>query len=74
MELLMSWRDEVVRQGGRTFVAPDGKTYAKSLTQTCLGCHASKADFCDRCHAYASVTLSCWECHVDSTLGRRAAR
>jgi hypothetical protein len=74
MDLLVNWREEVVRLGGRTFVAFDGKTYAKSLTQTCMACHVSKADFCDRCHGYAGVKLSCWDCHVDSRQARRAAR
>lgn len=74
MDLLMSWRDEVVRQQQRTVVGLDGKTYARSLTQTCLGCHTSKADFCDRCHAAASVELSCWECHIDPKQSQRAAR
>ncbi|HWT80116.1 MAG TPA: sulfate reduction electron transfer complex DsrMKJOP subunit DsrJ [Candidatus Acidoferrum sp.] len=65
MDLLTGWRDEVVRQDLRTFTAFDGKTYTKSLTQTCLKCHASKADFCDRCHDYAGVKPYCWDCHVD---------
>jgi hypothetical protein len=65
MELLVRWRDEVVRESARTFVAFDGRSYTKSLTQTCLKCHESKADFCDRCHAYAGVQPSCWDCHLD---------
>jgi hypothetical protein len=65
MELLTTWRDQVVRQDIRTFKAFDGKTYTMGLTQTCLKCHASKADFCDRCHAYAGVAPYCWNCHID---------
>ncbi len=65
MELLASWREEVVRRSGRTFVAYDGTTYNMSLTQTCLKCHGSKADFCDRCHEYAGVAPYCWDCHID---------
>jgi [DsrC]-trisulfide reductase subunit J len=65
MKLLASWREEVVRGSGRTFVAFDGTTYTMSLTQTCLKCHGSKADFCDRCHEYAGVTPYCWDCHID---------
>lgn len=65
MDLLASWREEVVRRSGRTFVAFDGTTYPMSLTQTCLKCHGSKADFCDRCHQYAGVTPYCWDCHID---------
>jgi [DsrC]-trisulfide reductase subunit J len=65
MDLLTSWREEVVRRSGRTFVASDGTTYNISLTQTCLKCHGNKADFCDRCHTYAGVTPYCWDCHID---------
>jgi hypothetical protein len=36
-----------------------------SLTQTCMRCHESRADFCDRCHAYAGAQPACWGCHVD---------
>ncbi len=73
MDLLMTWRDEVVRQHSRKFVAFDGKTYTMSLTQTCMKCHASKADFCDRCHGYAGVAPTCWDCHVDPKLTQRSA-
>jgi hypothetical protein len=68
MELLTTWRDQVVRQNVRTFKAFDGKTYTMGLTQTCMKCHASKADFCDRCHAYAGVAPHCWDCHIDPKL------
>jgi len=62
--LLLTWRDDAVRRQDRTFVSPTGKTNAKSLTATCLRCHANKAEFCDRCHTYAGVAPSCWDCHV----------
>ena len=66
MDLLDQWRDEVVREGDRIFAAADGMTYEKSLTNTCLGCHTNKAEFCDKCHDYLAVgTPTCWECHVD---------
>lgn len=68
MDLLVTWRDEAVRQQNRKFVAFDGKTYTVSLTQTCMKCHTSKADFCDRCHGYAGVTPPCWDCHIDPKL------
>ncbi|MGD8893899.1 MAG: menaquinol oxidoreductase, partial [Desulfobacterales bacterium] len=32
---------------------------------TCLDCHEEKAEFCDKCHNYASVSPYCWECHID---------
>ena len=63
MELLDRWRNGVVRRGERTYVASDGRLYAVSLTGTCLGCHGDAADFCDRCHHYAGVEASCWDCH-----------
>jgi hypothetical protein len=70
MELLTAWRDQVVRRGVRTFTAFDGKSYTMALTQTCLKCHASKADFCDRCHNYAGVAPYCWDCHIDPKLAQ----
>ncbi len=65
MDLLNTWRDEVVRNGERVFTAQDGRKYNKSLTGNCLGCHESKADFCDQCHNYVGVAPYCWNCHVD---------
>jgi len=70
MQLLMNWRDAVVRQNLRQFTASDGKHYNIGLTNTCLKqCHGGKADFCDRCHNYSAVSLTCWNCHVDSQKG-----
>jgi hypothetical protein len=65
MELLTTWREQVVRDHARDFVAFDGRTYDKNLTGTCMKCHTSKADFCDRCHTYAGVSPTCWDCHID---------
>jgi len=65
MDLLVSWRENVVRRADRTFVAADGTKYQMSLTQTCLECHGARKDFCDRCHDYAGVRPYCWNCHVD---------
>lgn len=66
MQLLDLWREAVVRQGDRIYVSPDGKEYSMSLTSTCLDCHSNKANFCDRCHNYASVRPYCWNCHIDN--------
>jgi hypothetical protein len=66
MQLLVAWRDEVVRGDRRVYVAASGRHHDKNLTGTCLGCHADKAGFCDRCHQYVRVTPHCWECHVDA--------
>lgn len=65
MQLLVSWREDVVRRGDRQFTAFNGKIYEKSLTRTCLGCH-NKQEFCDRCHEYAGVSGPyCWNCHSE---------
>jgi len=64
MDLLDDWRDEVVRDGERYFVGPDGQRMEKSLSKTCLSCHVNKDKFCDRCHNYMSVDPYCWDCHV----------
>jgi len=64
VELLNSWKEEVVRIGKRAYSAQNGKTYAISLTDTCLHCHFNKAEFCDRCHNYTGVKPVCWDCHI----------
>ncbi|RJX28387.1 MAG: cytochrome C [Desulfarculus sp.] len=64
MKLLNDWRDAVVRDGLRVYVADDGKHFNMSLTNTCLSCHDSKEKFCDQCHNYLAVAPFCWECHL----------
>ncbi len=66
MRLLDDWRDLVVRDNMRLYVNQAGRSFDMSLTNTCLssGCHANKAEFCDRCHATLAVSPSCWDCHV----------
>ncbi|MCX6551993.1 MAG: sulfate reduction electron transfer complex DsrMKJOP subunit DsrJ [Acidobacteria bacterium] len=65
MTLLVQWRDRVVRDGVRTYVDSDGRVVTMSLSGTCIGaCHTDKTKFCDRCHDYAGVTPTCWNCHV----------
>jgi [DsrC]-trisulfide reductase subunit J len=63
-DLLNAWRTAVVRDGERYYTASSGKRYEMSLTGTCLKCHANSDAFCERCHRYADVTLTCWRCHV----------
>ncbi len=65
MDLLNSWRDEVVREGERHFKSPNGAEFNKSLTNTCLKCHGDKSRFCDKCHEYVGVENYCWDCHID---------
>lgn len=63
MDLLNDWKESVVREGIRTYVASDGREYNTSLTGTCLKCHPNKAEFCDRCHSYVGIKPNCWNCH-----------
>ena len=64
MQLLNTWRNEVVREGDVTPVIIEGKAYPKSLQLNCMKCHANKAQFCDKRHDYSSVKPYCWECHI----------
>jgi len=64
MDLLNQWRDGLVRDGDPEYTSSTGKTYLKSLTKTCLNCHEDKEAFCTRCHDYADVQPTCWECHT----------
>ncbi len=66
MEYLKHQRDETVHKGVR------GSKYS---LDNCVSCHASKDDsgksipvnaehqFCDSCHDYAAVSLTCFQCH-----------
>lgn len=69
MQLLDQWRHQVVRNAKREFVNAEGQVFNMSLSNTCLDCHANKAQFCDRCHDYASVRPYCWDCHIDNPKG-----
>ncbi len=69
MKLLGIWRRSVVRNAKREFINPEGKQYDMSLQNTCLNCHDNKAQFCDKCHNYASVDVYCWSCHIDKSKG-----
>lgn len=65
MLLLAEWRQSAVRDGLRTYTTHTGAEVKISLSGTCLRCHGSRAEFCDRCHSYAGVNPSCANCHVD---------
>ncbi len=67
MQLLDRWRHEVVRKQERSYTSTRGQVFEKSLVNTCLDCH-QKSDFCDKCHAYASVKLVCFNCHLNPEL------
>lgn len=66
MQILDLWREVVVREGQRVYTNPQGKEFVMSLSNTCLDCHSNKAEFCDKCHNYASVRPYCWDCHIEN--------
>jgi hypothetical protein len=75
MDLLDEWRDAVVRDGEKIHTSEaHGTTHEMSLTRTCMDCHTSKENFCDRCHAYADVDPYCWDCHLASKGGMNNER
>ena len=65
MALLNEWRDLVVREGNRVYVASNGKEHPMSLSNGCMSCHPNKTEFCDACHNYVGVTPICWDCHIE---------
>ena len=68
MDLLNQWRDLVVREGEtqyHSFSFPDDEPVTMSLTGTCMRCHTSRDNFCTKCHDYANVEPTCWDCHVE---------
>lgn len=66
MEYLKHQRDEVVHKGDRS---------SKFALAKCVSCHASKDkqghpvpvnakdQFCDSCHDYTAVNITCFQCH-----------
>jgi predicted CXXCH cytochrome family protein len=64
MDLLKHQRDDTVRGGIRG---------AKFSLKDCIDCHASQktgsvtlaeTNFCVSCHAYAAVSIDCFDCHT----------
>lgn len=53
MDFLKDIREDVVRAGIKGGVTLAG----------CGDCHLNRANFCDRCHQVANVTLDCFGCH-----------
>ena len=68
MDLLNQWRDDLVRTGLTEYRSTSGENsgeiYLMSLTKTCLDCHEDRDAFCTRCHDYADVQPTCWQCHT----------
>jgi hypothetical protein len=62
MTMLLHQRDRTMHEGVRT---------QRFSLKNCVECHASretgsvlgKEGFCSSCHAYASVSIDCFECH-----------
>ena len=67
MEILHQWKVQVVRDGNRTVVTPDGEEYEMSLQNTCLECHSNYDEFCEKCHDANGVDPNCWTCHTNSS-------
>jgi hypothetical protein len=63
MTMLLHQRDGTLRQGLREL---------RFSLKNCIDCHASretgsvlgKDGFCSSCHAYAAVSMDCFECHT----------
>ncbi len=53
MDFLKEIREDVVRAGIKGGVTLAG----------CGDCHLNRAEFCDKCHLAASVSLDCFGCH-----------
>jgi len=72
MKMLLHQRDDTVHQGVR------GPRFS---LKNCVDCHASrdtgsvlgKDGFCSSCHAYAAVSIDCFECHTPLRQQRAAA-
>lgn len=64
MQMLDDWRDSVVRNNNRDYVNLKGVAFEMSLQKTCMKCHDTKKDFCDKCHTAAAVSPYCWDCHI----------
>ena len=71
MTMLLHQRDQTMHQGIRG---------ARHSLKGCIDCHADaktnsvlgKDGFCSSCHAYASVSLDCFECHSPLRQARAA--
>ena len=72
MKMLLHQRDGTMRQGLRE---------PRFSLKNCVDCHASretgsvlgKEGFCSSCHAYAAVSMDCFECHTPLRQKRAAA-
>ena len=73
MKMLLHQRDRTMRQGLRE---------PRFSLKGCVDCHAGretgsvlgKDGFCSSCHAYAAVSIDCFECHTPAQQKQAAAR
>ncbi|MDH3318181.1 MAG: Hdr-like menaquinol oxidoreductase cytochrome c subunit [Betaproteobacteria bacterium] len=73
MQMLLQQRDLTLHQGIRE---------PRFSLKNCIDCHASrktgsvlgKDGFCSSCHAYAAVSIDCFECHSPLRQAQAAAR
>jgi len=73
MQYLYQQRDRTMHEGIRT---------TRFSLKNCVECHASAKTgsvlgdkgFCSSCHAYASVSIDCFECHSAERRARTASR
>jgi len=73
MKMLLHQRDLTMHQGIRD---------PRFSLKNCIDCHASretgsvlgKDGFCSSCHAYAAVSIDCFECHSPQRRAQAAAR
>ena len=72
MNRLLRQRDRTLRQGIRE---------SRFSLKNCVDCHASRETgsvlgndgFCSSCHAYAAVSMDCFECHTPLRQSRTAS-
>jgi hypothetical protein len=73
MTVLLRQRDLTMHQGIRD---------PRFSLKNCIDCHASretgsvlgKEGFCSSCHAYAAVSIDCFECHSPERRAQAAAK
>ena len=76
MKVLNHHRDKTVHEGVRT---------KQHSLKGCIDCHASpnasgqktvlgKDHFCQSCHAYAAVSVDCFQCHSSKPAGNAASQ
>ena len=64
MKLLDDWRLKAIRENKYIYINSRGERIRISLQKTCLKCHPSRKQFCDRCHKVVVTHPDCWECHI----------